>query len=34
MIIDGKKIAQTLYDNLKNDIEKQGIKPSLTAVLV
>lgn len=34
MIIDGKKIAQTLYNNLKNDIEKQGIRPTLAAVLV
>lgn len=34
MIIDGKKIAQTLYNNLKNDIEKQGITPTLAAVLV
>lgn len=34
MIIDGKKIAQTLYDNLKNDIEKHGIRPTLAAVLV
>jgi methylenetetrahydrofolate dehydrogenase (NADP+)/methenyltetrahydrofolate cyclohydrolase len=34
MIIDGKKIAQTLYDNLKKDIEKQWIRPTLAAVLV
>lgn len=34
MIIDGKKIAQTLYNSLKNDIAKQGIRPTLAAVLV
>ncbi len=34
MIIDGKKIAQNLYDNLKNDIKKQNIRPTLAAVLV
>lgn len=34
MIIDGKKIAQTLYDNLTQDIKKSWLKPVLAAVLV
>lgn len=34
MIIDGKKMAQEVYDELKNDIEKSQIKPVLAAVLV
>jgi len=34
MIIDGKKIAETLYNNLKNDIQKQWIRPTLAAILV
>lgn len=34
MFIDGKKMAQELYDELKNDIEKSGLRPTLAAVLV
>lgn len=34
MYIDGKKMAQELYDELKNDIQKSQKKPKLAAVLV
>lgn len=34
MLIDGKKMAQDLYDELKNDIEKSWLKPTLAAVLI
>lgn len=34
MFIDGKQMAQKLYDELKNDIQKSQKKPTLAAVLV
>lgn len=34
MYIDGKKMAQELYDELKNDIQKSQKKPKLAAILV
>lgn len=34
MIIDGKKMAETVYENLKNEIQKKNITPTLAAILV
>jgi methylenetetrahydrofolate dehydrogenase (NADP+) / methenyltetrahydrofolate cyclohydrolase len=34
MIIDGKKIAQKIKDNLKNEVKKLRIKPGLAVVMV
>ena len=37
MIIDGKKIAETILENLKNEVEnlkKSGVFPSLAVILV
>ena len=34
MIIDGKKMAEAVYENLKNEIQKQNITPTLAAILV
>lgn len=34
MFIDGKQMAQKMYDELKNDIQKSQKKPTLAAVLV
>lgn len=34
MILDWKKTAQKIYDNIKNEVSKLAIKPKLVAILV
>ena len=33
VIIDGKKVADLICDNLKKQIEKENIKPNLAVIL-